>query len=119
MVVVYMLIIEQVLEEEYWRTVETIRFVSNQLASMPNGTIRRLQKNGREITYFVSQEDNKLVFRPIPSKKVAHTIKKLHYRNTMLNVLANQEKTQKIAVRALGRVPHDNPYDHFNHQERG
>lgn len=100
-----MLIIEEILTEEYWRCVDTIQAITEQLAELPKGTIQKRTRGNREYYYLKYRDGNKVVSKYVKQEDVDDIAEKLEYRKSLLRIIENEKATRKVAVRGLGKVP--------------
>lgn len=100
-----MLIIEEILTEEYWRCFDTIQAITQQLAELPKGTIQKRARGDREYYYLKYRDGDNVVSKYVKQEDVDDITEKLEYRKSLLKIIETEKATQKVAVRGLGKVP--------------
>lgn len=100
-----MSILENVLEEEYSRSLRLSQAMENELASLPKGSIRERKIGEREYYYLNYREGDKVKSDYIQADAVDELNKKIDRRRELKAALKEQEHSRKQIVRALGRVP--------------
>ena len=90
-----MSVLEEVLEEEYGRSVRLIRHMQSEIDSLPKGSIRVRSIRGREYYYLNYRVVDKVKSDYIRASEVNEIREKIERR-----------KKLKEIERALGRAPH-------------
>lgn len=103
----FMLIIEEMLTEEYWRCENAIQAINEQLSVLPKGSIHKQAGDSEDSYYLRYLDGNKAVSEYISPEDVDDIMEKLDRRKCLLKILEDRIATQRIAVRGLGEVPHD------------
>ena len=105
----YMLIIEQVLEEEYWRSLDITDAMEEQLAQLPKGTIYTRQDGDGAYSYLKYRDGKKIKSLYIKQSEVDELRSSIERRKRVERILKDQAETRKIIVRGLGRTPNERP----------
>lgn len=100
-----MSVLENVLEEEYGRSLRLSQAMENELSSLPKGSIRERKIGEREYYYLNYREGDKVKSDYIQADAVDELSKKIDRRRELKAALKEQEHSRKQIVRALGRVP--------------
>lgn len=101
-----MSVLEEVLEEEYGRSVRLSRHMAEELASLPKGSVRAREIRGREYYYLNFREGDKVRSQYIPAAEIDEIRSKLARRKELLAAMKEQERSRKQIERALGRRPY-------------
>ncbi|MDO4437307.1 MAG: hypothetical protein Q4B77_05085 [Coriobacteriaceae bacterium] len=101
-----MSVLEEVLEEEYHRSVRLRMNLEREISALPKGSVRVRQIRGREYYYLNYREGDKVRSDYIPADEVDELREKIMRRRQLKAALAEQARDQKKLERALGRRPH-------------
>lgn len=101
-----MSVLEEVLEEEFERSIRVGHAIRRELDNFPKGSVR-VRKNGdRDYYYLNYREGNKARSRYIPAKDVELIKRQVTRRKELLAALKEQEQACRQIERALGRRLH-------------
>ena len=96
-VMLHMLIIEEVLEEEYWRSMDITDAMEQQLEHLPLATIS------------IRQDEEKVSPHHVMKSEIEELRACTARRIRLERILRDQAETRAIIVRGLGRTPVDRP----------
>ncbi len=100
-----MSILEDVLEEEYRRSVKLCHLMECELNSLPKGSIRARKIKSHEYYYLNYREGDKVCSDYLRADKVEEVREKINRRHELTAALKEQKRSQKQIEKALGRVP--------------
>lgn len=100
-----MSVLEEMLEEEYGRSLRLSRHIEIELATLPKGSVRVREIRGREYYYLNHREGNKVKSDYIPASEIDSVQHKIARRKELKAALREQEHSRKQIERALGRRP--------------
>ncbi len=100
-----MSVLEEVLEEEYGRSVRLSGHLQAELESLPKGSVRSRKIKGREYYYLNYREGDKVKSDYVPASDVDDVRQKIERRKELKAALKEQERTRQQIERALGRTP--------------
>lgn len=98
-----MTVLEEVLEEEYDRSIRLSGHVKEELATLPKGSVRTRNIKGHEYYYLNYRDGDKVRSDYIPADQVDEVRQKVERRKQLKAVLKEQEQTRKQIKRALGK----------------
>lgn len=98
-------ILEEVLEEEYTRSVRLCHHMERELNSLPKGSIRTRKINNHEYYYLNYREGDKVRSDYLRADEVEEIRTKINRRHELVAALKEQQRSQKQIEKALGRVP--------------
>lgn len=101
-----MSVLEDVLEEEYERSVRLSRLMEQELATLPKGSVRTRVIRGRKYYYLNHREGDKVVSDYLPASRVDDVRIQVARRRELKAALKEQERSRKQIERALGRRPY-------------
>lgn len=101
-----MSVLEEVLVEEYSRSVRLSRSMERELATIPKGSVQRKKISGRTYHYLVYREGKKVRTRYIRAAELEATKEKVKRGRDLRKALKEQEKARGQIERALGRSLH-------------
>lgn len=100
-----MSILEEVLIEEYQRSLRTSAALRNAIASLPKGSVQMKRIKGREYPYLQWREGKKVCSAYIHKEDLENVRRAVEQRKGHEKALKEQEESRRMIVRALGRVP--------------
>ena len=100
-----MSILEDVLEEEYARSVRLCRHMERELNSLPKGSIRTRKINSHKYYYLNYRDGDKVRSDYLRADEVEVIRAKINRRHELVAALKEQQRSQKQIEKALGRVP--------------
>lgn len=100
-----MSIMEDVLKEEYARSLRLSRLIEEELAALPKGSIRVRMIRGREYYYLNHREGDKVISDYIPASEIESVRAMIARRRELKAALKEQGRSRKQIERALGGRP--------------
>lgn len=100
-----MSVLEEILEEEYVRSVRLSRHLEYEFASLPKGSIRERQVKGHTYYYLNYRVGGTVKSDYIPASEVDGVRAKVQRRKKLKEAIKEQEISRKQIERALGRKP--------------
>lgn len=100
-----MSVLEDVLEEEYARSRRLLDLMEQEIGLLPKGSIRMRNINGREYCYLNYRVGDKVKSDYVPAAEVDDLRAKIERRRALAAAIKEQKQSQKLIIRALGRVP--------------
>ena len=100
-----MSVFEEVLEEEFGRSVRLSDHMQAELELLPKGSVRSRKIKGREYYYLNYREGDKVKSDYVPASDIDDVRRKIERRKELKAALKEQERTRQQIERALGRVP--------------
>lgn len=100
-----MSILDEVLEEEYERSVRLTRLMEVELEALPKGSVRTRRLGSHEYYYLNYRDGDKVKSDYIPASEVDDVRGKVERRREIKAALKEQERSRRQIVRALGRTP--------------
>ncbi len=98
-------ILEEVLEEEYARSLRSSRSLEAEIEQLPKGYLRIRYINGHKHHYLQWRDGNKVRSKYIPEKDADALQQQIEMRHRHLQALKDQKEARRMIVRALGREP--------------
>lgn len=98
-----MSVLEEILEEEYERSVRLTRLMEEEIASLPKGSIRVRRIRDHEYYYLNYRVGGKVRSDYVPLSDVEDTRAKIARRKELQMALKEQRVTQKQIARVLGK----------------
>lgn len=98
-------ILEEVLEEEYFRSLRASEALEAEIARLPKGYLRTRCIREHEYHYLQWREGKKVRSKYVKEEDVKELREQIELRHKHLQALKDQAETRKIIVRALGRRP--------------
>lgn len=96
-------VLEEILEEEYERSVRLTRLMEEEIASLPKGSIRARKIGAHEYYYLNYRVGGKVRSDYVPLSDVEDVRAKIARRKELQTALKEQSTAQKQINRALGR----------------
>lgn len=103
-----MSVLEDILEEEFARSMRLSQAMQEELGSLPKGSIRLRLIKGRKYYYLNYRLGDKVKSDYIPASEVEELQAKIERRHILINALKEQELSRKQIIKALGREPNVN-----------
>lgn len=100
-----MSVLEDVLEEEYARSIRLLGLMEQEIGLLPKGSIRMRNIKGREYCYLNYRVGDKVKSDYVPAAEVDELRAKIERRRALVTAIREQKQSQKQIIRALGRVP--------------
>lgn len=100
-----MSVLEEVLEEEYFRSYRLLERMGDEFTRLPKGAIRARRIKGHEYFYLTYRDGDKVRTDYVPVREVEELRKKIERRKVLAVAMREQRQSQKQIVKALGRVP--------------
>lgn len=100
-----MSVLEDVLEEEYARSSRLLGLMEQEISLIPKGSIRMRNIKGHEYCYLNYRVGDKVKSDYVPATKVDELQAKIERRRALAAAIREQKRSQKLIIRALGRVP--------------
>ena len=100
-----MSVLEDVLEEEYARSSRLLDLMEQEIGLLPKGSIRMRNIKGHEYCYLNYRVGDKVKSDYVPAAEVDDLRAKIERRRALAAALKEQKQSQKLIIRALGRVP--------------
>lgn len=100
-----MSVLEGVLEEEYARSIRLLGLMEQEIGLLPKGSIRMRNIKGREYCYLNYRVGDKIKSDYVPAAEVDELRAKIERRRALAAAIKEQKQSQKLIIRALGRVP--------------
>lgn len=100
-----MSVLEDVLKEEYARSLRMSQLMLEEIASLPKGSVREREIRGRIYFYLNHREGNKVVSDYIPAMEVDAVRAQVARRRELKAALKEQERSRRQIERALGGKP--------------
>lgn len=100
-----MSVLEDVLSEEYARSLRLSRLMEKELTTLPKGSVRVRTIRGREYYYLNHREGDRVISDYIPASEVEEVRAKVDRRRELKAALKEQERSRKQIERALGGRP--------------
>lgn len=101
-----MSVLEGILEEEYERAKRLSKQLSEEIDSLPKGSLRARKLGNHEYFYLNYREGNQVKSDYVPASQAADLQQQIARRKELKAALKEQEKSLKQIQRALGRKPH-------------
>lgn len=98
-----MSILEEVLVEEYERSLRVSGAFAAELADLPRGSVRERVINGRTYYYLQYREGNHVKSDYVPRRDLEQLRKRLMRRKEIAAALKEQERSRRQIEKALGR----------------
>lgn len=100
-----MSVLEDVLEEEYARSGRLLDLMEQEIGLLPKGSIRMRNIKGHEYCYLNYRVGDKVKSDYVPAAEVDDLRAKIERRRALAAAIKEQKQSQKLIIRALGRVP--------------
>lgn len=100
-----MSVLEDALEEEYARSIRLLGLMEQEIGLLPKGSIRMRNIKGREYCYLNYRVGDKVKSDYVPATEVEEPRAKIERRRALAAAIKEQKQSQKLIIRALGRVP--------------
>lgn len=100
-----MSVLEGVLEEEYARSSRLLDLMEQEIGLLPTGSIRMRNIKGHEYCYLNYRVGDKVKSDYVPATEVDELRAKIKRRRALAAAIKEQKHSQKLIIRALGRVP--------------
>ena len=100
-----MSVLEGVLEEEYARSIRLLGLMEQEIGLLPKGSIRMRNIKGREYCYLNYRVGDKIKSDYVPAAEFDELRAKIERRRALAAAIKEQKQSQKLIIRALGRVP--------------
>ena len=100
-----MSVLEDVLEEEYARSSRLLDLMEQEIGLLPKGSIRMRNIKGHEYCYLNYRVGDKVKSDDVPAAEVDDLRAKIERRRALAAAIKEQKQSQKLIIRALGRVP--------------
>ena len=100
-----MSVLEDVLREEYARSLRLSHLMEKELALLPKGSVRVRMIRGREYYYLNHREGDRVLSDYIPASEVEAIRAKVARRRELKAALKEQERSRRQIERALGGRP--------------
>ena len=100
-----MSVLEDVLREEYARSLRLSHLMEKELASLPKGSVRVRMIRGHEYYYLNHREGDRVLSDYIPASEVEAVRAKVARRKELEAALKEQARSRKQIERALGGRP--------------
>lgn len=101
----FMPVLEGVLEEEYARSSRLLDLMEQEIGLLPKGSIRMRNIKGHEYCYLNYRVGDKVKSDYVPATEVDELRAKIERRRALAAAIKEQKQSQKLIIRALGRVP--------------
>lgn len=98
-------VLEDVLEEEYARSSRLLDLMEQEIGLLPKGSIRMRNIKGHEYCYLNYRVGDKVKSDYVPAAEVDDLRAKIERRRALAAAIKEQKQSQKLIIRALGRVP--------------
>ena len=98
-------VLEGVLEEEYARSSRLFDLMEQEIGLLPKGSIRMRNIKGHKYCYLNYRVGDKVKSDYVPATEVDELQAKIERRRTLAAAIREQKQSQKLIIRALGRVP--------------
>lgn len=98
-----MSILEEVLLEEYERSLETIAACEEELANIPKGYIRERKIHKASYFYLQHREGNRVISEYVSRDEVPRLKESLERRKALMEAIKLQRKNLRQIERALGK----------------
>lgn len=98
-------ILEDVLEEEYARSLRSSKALQAEIERLPKGYIRKRGVRGHDYYYLQWREGKKVRSQYVRADEVERIQKEIDLRHKHEQALKDQKEARRMIVRALGRVP--------------
>lgn len=100
-----MSVLEDVLEEEYARSSRLLGLMEQEIDLLPKGSIRMRNIKGHEYCYLNYRVGDEVKSDYVPATEVDELRAKIERRRALAAAIKEQKQSQKLIIRALGRVP--------------
>ena len=98
-----MSILEEVLVEEYERSVRITRALEEELATLPRGSLRERVVDGRTYYYLQYREGSRVMSDYVPRADAERVRSLVQRRKELVAAIREQERSRRQIERALGR----------------
>lgn len=99
-----MSVLEDVLEEEYARSSRLLGLMEQEISLLPKGSIRMRNIKGHEYCYLNYRVGDKVKSDYVPLQRLMSCKPKSNVE-ALAAAIREQKRSQKLIIRALGRVP--------------
>lgn len=98
-----MSVIEEVLMEEYERSIRISKALKHENSILPKGSIQKKHINNHDYYYLMFREDGKVKSQYIAESDVEDIAGRIKLRKENLKALKEQEESRKKIEKALGK----------------
>lgn len=98
-----MSIIDEVLLEEYERSIRISRALENENRNLPKGSIQKKRINNNEYYYLMFRDQGKVISQYVAETDVDKLARQIALRKENQKLLKEQEQSRKKIIKALGR----------------
>ena len=98
-----MSIIDEVLLEEYERSIRISRALENENRNLPKGSIQKKRINNNEYYYLMFRDQGKVISQYVAETDVDKLARQIALRKENQKLLKEQEQSRKKIIQALGR----------------
>ena len=98
-----MSVLEEVLLEEYERSVESIAAIEEELQDLPRGYLRERKVRGSTYFYLQRREGKRVISEYVSRDEAPRMREKLERRKALVEAIKIQEKNVRQIERALGK----------------
>nr|AIF26643.1 hypothetical protein [uncultured bacterium fosmid pJB77G10] len=98
-----MAIIEEVLLEEYNRSVRISKAILKEMSNLPKGSIQIKHINNRDYYYLMFRDGGKVISQYIPDSEVSELSEQIELRRENNKALKEQERIREKIIKALGK----------------
>lgn len=96
-------VFEEILLEEYERSIEHINFYKNEIKKLPRGSIQKKRISGKEYFYLQYKEKGSVKSQYVKKKDLESLQEKISYRKSCEKSMQIQQKSKRQIERALGK----------------
>ena len=98
-----MSVLEEVLLEEYDRSLRVSRALEAELAGLPRGSVRERSIGGGTYYYLQYRDGSHVRSEDVPRDEVARVREQVERRREVVGAIKEQERSRRQIERALGR----------------
>lgn len=98
-----MSIVEEVLLEEYERSIRISKALKSENSTLPKGSIQRKHINNHDYYYLMFREDGKVKSQYIAEADVEEISRQIELRKENAKALKEQEQSRRKIEKALGK----------------
>lgn len=98
-----MSVLEEVLLEEYERSLRISAVLEEEIASLPRGSIRARKVRGREYYYLQYRDGKRVKSDYVKPEDVEHVREQIELRRNDVAALREQRRSQRQIEKALGK----------------
>ncbi len=100
-----MAVLDEILEEEFARSLRLVSRMESELATLPKGSLRTRTLKGHEYHYLNYRDGKQVKSDYVPAGSVDEISRKIERRKSLVAAIREQKRSQKQIIRALGRTP--------------